>query len=202
MFKLITTASLAILMFVASHANAALIVDTGTPSPTGLGYLLGGNDYFAGQVTFSQDSTINSIQTYLNLDSSGYSAPDSFTVALYSNNVNNTVGSLINSFTANYSGTEGWNGVYNISQLVSAGKYWVAFEGDSSGASYIASDVAPNPLALTAFNSGSGYNNSPMNFALQVDAVAAVPEADSYAMLLAGLGLLGFISRRRKNEQA
>jgi hypothetical protein len=28
--------------------------------------------------------------------------------------------------------------------------------------------------------------------------VAAVPEADSYAMLLAGLGFMGFISRRRK----
>jgi hypothetical protein len=41
-----------------------------------------------------------------------------------------------------------------------------------------------------------------MNFALQVDAVAAVPEADSYAMLVIGLGILGFMSRRRKYEQA
>jgi MYXO-CTERM domain-containing protein len=201
MFKLITTASLAILMFVASHANAALIVDTGTPNPTGLGSILTGNDFFAGQVTFSQDSTISSIQTYLTLDGPSGFPTDSFTVALYNNTVNNTVGSWINSFTANYSGTEGWNGVYNISQLVSAGKYWVAFEGDSSGANYIAAD-APNPLALTAFASYSAYSNSPMKFALQVDAVAAVPEADSYAMFLAGLGLLGFISRRRKNEQA
>lgn len=201
MFKLITTASLAILMFVASHANAALIVDTGTPNQSSLGSILTANDYFAGQVAFSQDSTINSIQTYLTLDVPSGFATDSFSVALYSNTVNNTVGSLINSFTANYSGTAGWNGVYNIGQLVSAGKYWVAFEGDSSGASYIAPD-APNPLALTAFASASSYSNYPMNFALQVDAVAAVPEAESYAMLLAGLGLLGFMSRRRKNEQA
>jgi hypothetical protein len=31
--------------------------------------------------------------------------------------------------------------------------------------------------------------------------IAAVPEADNYAMLLTGLGILGFMSRRRKNEQ-
>ena len=31
--------------------------------------------------------------------------------------------------------------------------------------------------------------------------VAAVPEAESYAMFLTGLGILGFMSRRRKNEQ-
>jgi hypothetical protein len=200
MFKLIITASLAIAMFIAGQANAALIVDTGTPNQTSLGSILTVNDYFAGQVTFSQASTINSIQTFLTLDTPSGFATDSFTVALYSNTANNTVGSLINSFTANYSVT-GWNGVSNINELVSAGKYWIAFEGDSSGASYIAAN-APNPLALTAFASSSSYSNYPMNFALQVDAVAAVPEANSYAMLFIGLGILGFMSRRRKNEQA
>jgi hypothetical protein len=200
MFKLITTVSLAIAMFIAGQANAALIVDTGTPNQTSLGSILTVNDYFAGQVTFSQASTINSIQTFLTLDTPSGFAADSFTVALYSNTANNTVGSLINSFTANYSVT-GWNGVSNINELVSAGKYWIAFEGDSSGASYIAAN-APNPLALTAFASSSSYSNYPMNFALQVDAVAAVPEADSYAMLVIGLGILGFMSRRRKYERA
>jgi hypothetical protein len=31
---------------------------------------------------------------------------------------------------------------------------------------------------------------------------AAVPEPETYAMMLAGLGFMGFISRRRRNEQA
>jgi uncharacterized membrane protein len=32
--------------------------------------------------------------------------------------------------------------------------------------------------------------------------LAAVPEPDSYAMILMGLGLMGFVARRRKNGQA
>jgi len=35
------------------------------------------------------------------------------------------------------------------------------------------------------------------NAVLEISAVSAVPEADSWAMLLAGLGLMGFIARRR-----
>jgi hypothetical protein len=32
--------------------------------------------------------------------------------------------------------------------------------------------------------------------------IAAVPEPETYAMMLAGLGLLGFIARRRKQKAA
>ncbi|MEG1118645.1 MAG: FxDxF family PEP-CTERM protein, partial [Janthinobacterium sp.] len=32
--------------------------------------------------------------------------------------------------------------------------------------------------------------------------VSAVPEPETYAMLLAGLGLVGFMARRRKNKSA
>jgi len=31
--------------------------------------------------------------------------------------------------------------------------------------------------------------------------VAAVPEPETYAMMLAGLGLINFVARRRKQEQ-
>jgi hypothetical protein len=32
--------------------------------------------------------------------------------------------------------------------------------------------------------------------------VAAIPEPQTFAMMLAGLGLLGFVTRRRKNKPA
>jgi len=32
--------------------------------------------------------------------------------------------------------------------------------------------------------------------------VAAIPELQTYAMMLAGMGLLGFVARRRKNKTA
>jgi hypothetical protein len=32
--------------------------------------------------------------------------------------------------------------------------------------------------------------------------VTAVPEPETYALFMAGLGLMGFIARRRKNGQA
>ncbi|MEQ1778801.1 MAG: FxDxF family PEP-CTERM protein [Nitrosomonas sp.] len=37
-----------------------------------------------------------------------------------------------------------------------------------------------------------------MSYADRFDAVPSIPEPQTYAMLLAGLGVLGFMARRRK----
>lgn len=52
-----------------------------------------------------------------------------------------------------------------------------------------ASSVTVSAVLLT---SGKLYDNL---------TVAAVPEPESYAMVLIGLGLMGFVARRRKNQQ-
>ena len=44
----------------------------------------------------------------------------------------------------------------------------------------------------------TGTDDGLGNISTRVIAVSAVPEAETYAMLLAGLGLMGFMSRRRK----
>jgi hypothetical protein len=49
-------------------------------------------------------------------------------------------------------------------------------------------------LVLDILASGAGHGTLYVNF----DVVSSVPEPETYAMLLAGLGLLGFIVRRRK----
>jgi len=84
----------------------------------------------------------------------------------------------------------------------------------STGIYYtVAADTALTGITgirLVALTDPSLPNNGPGawvngNFVLtefQVDAVPAVPEPQTYAMLLAGLGLLGFTSWRRKNPAA
>lgn len=48
-----------------------------------------------------------------------------------------------------------------------------------------------------------GYNETTADiYRLDGTATVAVPEPETYAMLLAGLGLTGFVARRRKNKQA
>jgi len=65
----------------------------------------------------------------------------------------------------------------------------------SSGASTFA-QTTNTKLNLSGFNP---YFNLSSDGLLSYVAVAAVPEADTSAMMLAGLGLMGFIARRRKS---
>ena len=57
--------------------------------------------------------------------------------------------------------------------------------------------AAANTLNLYYFDSNNGDNTG----SIVVD-VTAVPEPESYAMMLAGLGLMGLVGRRRKQKAA
>lgn len=50
------------------------------------------------------------------------------------------------------------------------------------------------PITSYSISLGAGFSQS---LAFQVDQVSAVPEADSYAMMLLGLGVMGAVVRRR-----
>lgn len=197
----------AIALMGAVQAQAALVVDTGTPVPVANGYPLAvdGNDWLAGQVNFNQALVINSIKAYLNDQGnigSGY-AGDTFTIALYSDAAN-APGALIASATGHFttaSGDSGWNGASNLHWAVGPGTYWAAVEiGAADTFVGEAPVTAPNPLARYAFNSGgyAGYQVfSGYAAGLQIDATPAVPEPASFAMILAGLGVLGLLVNRR-----
>ena len=63
------------------------------------------------------------------------------------------------------------------------------------------------PLTLNAFHSfHANLTSLDPNFILTDEggrsAALAVPEPETYAMLLAGLGLMGFTARRRKQKEA
>jgi hypothetical protein len=60
-------------------------------------------------------------------------------------------------------------------------------------------DTATASFSLSPFDPGAGNTST---FTLtQVATVPAVPEPETYAMLLAGLGLMGFVAKRRNNKQ-
>jgi PEP-CTERM motif len=73
----------------------------------------------------------------------------------------------------------------------------VVFNGDQSFASYIGFNATDGDTisTLTFKSSGNAFEGS--NFS----AVAPVPEPSTYALMLAGLGTLGFAARRRKSAQ-
>ena len=56
----------------------------------------------------------------------------------------------------------------------------------------------------TQFMAAAGNHlNFPADIEGEIDSLAApIPEPETYAMFMAGLGLMGFIARRRKNGQA
>jgi hypothetical protein len=62
------------------------------------------------------------------------------------------------------------------------------------------------PITLDAFHTfHAEFRPLDANVTLTSDAgrsVAAIPEPETYAMLVAGLGLLGFTARRRKQQAA
>ena len=59
--------------------------------------------------------------------------------------------------------------------------------------------VANNTSTLLSFSNGTGGYSGPV---LDNVSVTAVPEPETYALMLAGLGLMGAIARRRKAKQA
>ena len=208
MIKTLTPFCAAVLLAAAPFAQAATVVDTGTPGGSAVGALaFDGIDWTAAQVSFAKASKVDAIQGHV----LGGAPGETFDISLFADDAATGPGTLLYTATATY-GTAGWNGVSGLSGwTVAAGSYWIGFEiqgGDTLGSSSATGALldlgAPNPLALTAFTSDGGfsYETSALSLGLRLDAtaVSTVPEAAAPLQALAGLLLLSTMSlvRRRR----
>ena len=205
---LLTTLSAAALLATVPLAQAATVVDTGTPNGSAVGALaFDAVDWTAAQVSFAQASNVNAIQGHI----LGGAAGETFDVSLFANDAAHGPGTLLYTATATF-GSDGWNGVASLDGwTVGAGSYWIEFEiqgGDTLGSSSVTGALldlgAANPVALTASTSDGGfsYQDDSLAIGLRVDAsaVSAVPEPTSALQVLAGMLLLtslGLVRRRR-----
>jgi hypothetical protein len=132
---------------------------------------------------------------------SGVGSTDTVTISLW-NNLPNNSGTMLAS--ASTTGTQGsWADVFWSSVAVTPNTtYYLVFTGNTSLG--IAGDTT-NQYSRGQVYANAGFGSFPSydyTFRTYATDVNAVPEPESYAMLLAGLGLMGFIARRRKQRTA
>lgn len=194
MFCAITASALA----TATPAMAAFVVDTGTPTGNQLNYVLATNQSLAGFFTLGSATTINSVEGYIN----GVSG-NTVTATIYSNGATpDAANALFSATFSTVSNSNGlWQGAFGQSWLLAAGSYWLGFSNSGFNAMF---NGAPSPLAKYAFTGFGGawtVGAPPMTLGMRISGVpvvgGAVPEPASWAMMIAGFGLVGGVMRRK-----
>ena len=180
------------------------------------GFLVSNGDIAHGKFSYVSAAPLTQYQPSTQTKGSWVTYQGAGTIDLTFDKSNTTVKTSSNSFqVANDASTFSGSDIFFISgqatyspikfQQVSVSLY------DSKGTVFISSSV-PQTLPLSGFAShnigyvflrqsdGSQLHVSGQITSLSQEATTVVPEPDTYAMLLTGLGLMGFIVRRRKSE--
>lgn len=75
---------------------------------------------------------------------------------------------------------------------------WVDSDPNNPNYVTLAWDLSGVTTPITSFSINFGVDVHSNVLAFQVDQVAAVPEPETYALMLAGMGVVGLVARRRK----
>lgn len=194
----LSTAGLLCFVALASTANAWTI-DTG-PGPNYGGGLSLGDDrpalpYFnqiAGQIEFSEPTSISAVQGWMN-----WNYPGSIIFSLLDNTVDNLPGGTLFSTTAATVPTDlnqpAWRGVSGLDWAVSAGKYWLVFADSQADPGFGSMPGGPLNAPLSRYavanHISNGYFEPLAEYPVGMR-VSAVPEVGSGSLLALGLAAL------------
>ncbi len=144
---------------------------------------------------------------FANTGQTGYTNP--LTIKFY-NSVTNAPENVSNFFLNLYNGNTvpinytlkdnlGNGAVFNVAENFSSGQQTFGFA--SAGNSFtITGGPSTSPYAWDFFINDIGFNQALPQGSNDGNPLAPVPEPTTYAMLLAGLGLIGLIKYRRKSD--
>lgn len=191
MFARRTLVCLGALVFCGA-AWAEVIVDTGEPTVSGVGWTLCSDQFLAGEIALGQEYNISGIEVFcfatesaevtLSIYGDGGGVPD--------------MASLFYSMTFPvFDGACGWSGADDLEWDLNAGTYWVAFETADALAG--APWGVPYPLSAYAWATGGTWNGPVAdNWGLRIQGSPVdivVPEPAT--LTLCALGLAGFAGR-------
>ncbi|OYQ38701.1 PEP-CTERM sorting domain-containing protein [Rhodoferax sp. TH121] len=210
MKKIAIAAVLAASSFLSAHAAAISgLVNTGSfaSGVQDTNYVLNGNSY--GYVTYDNAWPVN--PWLANTSTSKWITPTanqaasldpvqngtySWTLSFNLSGFDASTASFSGQFAADNQATVKLNGV-----VIGSASSFSQFSSFAANSGFIAG-VNTLEFVLTNFAQGSGNPAGLRVEFLQSNVVTAVPEPETYAMLLAGLGLIGTISRRRMRHRA
>jgi hypothetical protein len=203
-FKRLSFSSLIALCLACSAAQAALVVDTGTPSNApGAGWAFNSGHSYAGQFSVTGALTIDSIAGYFSTDAGTVG------ISLFSNSGDGDGGFVPGSVLQSASiatgvGALAWNGASALDWKVGPGTYWVVFTSSyGAGSQSSMPGLAPQALGGYALMQGGQWYDATflgLDQGLRVDGVvvSSVPEPAGTMMFVVGLAGVGLLARRRK----
>lgn len=189
-------------------AFSDVLVDTGPGGTSTIGSpsLFGDNgsgdfQFLAGEFTLTQAATITAVSGWM---VSGFTGD--FVIKLYADGGSAPGTEIAAQFFDDQfvEFAAHWENFGGLNWDVAAGTYWVAFEPQPGNFNGAMPKGAANPLSGYAFFAGGNSNyfslgSSSLGFMIE-GTLAPVPEPETWAMLLAGLGLVGAMARRQREE--
>lgn len=166
-----------------------------------------GSQNFADKVSFANDTIINGFNYFTSSDLSSRTGSSAFHLKIFSDNASNPGTALYQTDLGFTSFGASSNAQLNVatflfsSQLFAANTaYWVGLSGNGFEASQV-SVLSPQDGEMAMFH-GSTYSSKSGVGDQMFQLTTPVPEPETYALLLAGLGLIGATVIRRKAKQA